>query len=65
MSWNFFSIDLLGSEARDFLWEEGKGHWTVNYIGIQSFINMLSYLLAQKYFVILFIFIGWFQTSFV
>ena len=27
----------------------GRGHWTVNYTGTQSFINMFPYLLDLKF----------------
>ena len=35
---------VFNTESR----EGGRGHWTVNYTGTQSFITTLSYSLAQK-----------------
>ena len=37
---------MLGMKR--WFYQEGMGHWNVNYIGTQSFINTLSHFLAYK-----------------
>ena len=41
------------------IYQGGRGHWTVNYIGTQSFIITLSYSLAKNFNIL----IGYFKTS--
>ena len=41
----------------------GRGHWTRNFTGTQRFINMTSYWLNQKLWVLYLILIGWFKQK--
>ena len=59
-----FSIWLISDSIFDMTFTQGgKGHWTLNFTGTQSFITTLSHLLAQKHWVYLLDFVGWFQIS--
>ena len=42
-----------GSSVQVFILQGGRGHWTVNFAGIQIFLTMLSYYLDKELLLLL------------